>query len=402
MPRHANIDIDPTAITENVRAIRGVVGPVEICAVVKADGYGHGAVTAARAALRGGATRLAVALVEEGRTLRDAGIDVPILVLSEPPADAMGEALEADLTPTVYSAAAIEAAASSVRGSGTRRTWGVHLKIDTGMHRVGADIDEAVSLARMVAGTPELELAGTFTHLAVADEPERHETADQLRSFTRVLGELEAVGVDPGVRHAANSAAALRCPSARLDMVRIGIALYGYSPFGADSPEARWLSPAMALSAEVTHKRRVPAGEGVSYGLRHRFEHESVTAVVPLGYADGVDRRFGTAGGQVLIGGRRHPVRGVVTMDQMVVEVAPGVDVRCGDRVVLIGSQGVESVTAYEWADLLGTIPYEVVCRFGVRLPRRVLGDGEEGDGHPDDDPSSGGQPSRRADRIGP
>lgn len=402
MPRHAHIDIDSTAITENVRGVRAVVGPTDICAVVKADGYGHGATTAARAALEGGATWLAVALVEEGRILRDAGVDAPILVLSEPPVDAMADTLDAGLTPTVYSARAIEAAASCVRERGVERPWGVHLKIDTGMHRVGVDVGDAVALARTIASMPELELAGTFTHLAVADEPERVETADQLELFNRVLSDLRAAGIDPGVRHVANSAAALRCPGARFDMVRIGIALYGYSPFGPESAEARWLTPAMMLSAEVTHTRRVAGGEGVSYGLRHRFERDSITAVVPLGYADGIDRRFGAVGGHVLIGGMRHAVRGVVTMDQMVVEVTPGVDVRCGDRVVLIGTQGAESVSVYEWADLLGTIPYEVVCRFGVRLPRRANPSRGKGDQYPLEPAAGSGHTAGPAGRISP
>lgn len=387
MPRHAHIEIDPRAITDNVRAVRDIVAPAELCAVVKADGYGHGSATAARAAILGGATRLAVALVEEGHALREAGIDVPILVLSEPPPDVMEEAYRAGLTPTVYSArgivAAREVAASAGTASGAGATsgpWGVHLKIDTGMHRVGVDAGDALGLAAMIVAAPGLELAGTFTHLAVADEPDRFETAEQLESFNRVLADMESAGIDPGLRHAANSAAALRCSDARFDMVRIGIAMYGYSPFGAGSPEADWLEPAMSLVAEVTHTRNVGAGEGVSYGLRHRFDRDVTTAIVPLGYADGVDRRFGSVGGQILIGGSRHSVRGVVTMDQLIVEVSDGCDVRCGDDVVLIGAQGDEAVTVYEWAELLDTISYEIVCRFGARVPRVVMG----GDGNDD------------------
>lgn len=395
MPRHAHIEIDSDAITDNVRAIGEIVAPSAVCAVVKADGYGHGSVTAARAALAGGATQLAVALVEEGQVLRDAGIDSPILILSEPPADAMSEAFAAGLTPSVYTVAGVEAAeaaAAGGAGSGDNGSdasapssgpWGVHLKVDTGMHRVGVDAADALTLARLIDSSPHLELAGTFTHLAVADEPERPETTVQLQAFEAVLADIEAAGIDPGIRHAANSAGALRHPEARMDMVRVGIAIYGYSPFGADSDEARILTPAMTLHAEVSHTRRVHAGEGVSYGLRHRFEGAAETAVVPLGYADGIDRRFGAAGGHVLIGGVRHPVRGVVTMDQLIVEVADGSRVEVGDPVVLIGSQGDGSVTTYEWAELLGTIPYEVVCRFGARLPRTVRRSSRNGDRDP-------------------
>lgn len=367
MPRHAAVHVDLDAVAHNVATLRAHVAPAELCVVVKADGYGHGAEDVARVALAAGADRLGVALVEEGQELRDVGIDAPVLLLSQPPADAMADARAFDLTPTVYTAEGIDAAAAAAGGE----RWGVHLKIDTGMHRVGCAPEDAVALAQRILGAG-LGLAGVFTHLAVADEPDRSETALQLGRYREVLDALAAAGIDPGVRHTANSAGALLHPDARYDLVRVGIATYGVAPAaGLGLPVD--LEPAMSVRAEVSHVNVVAAGEAVSYGLRHRFDRPAVLAVVPLGYADGVPRRLGELGAEVLIGGVRRPMRGVVTMDQLVVEVTDGPPVRVGDEVVLLGQQGDDRVTADEWAGLLGTISYEVLCSFGPRLPRRHL-----------------------------
>jgi len=367
MPRHAAAHVDLDAVAHNVTALRDLVAPSELCVVVKADGYGHGAEDVAHVAVAAGADRLAVALVEEGQELRDVGVTAPVLLLSQPPDDAMADAFAAELTPTVYTAAGIDAAASAAGGE----PWSVHLKVDTGMHRVGCDPADAEALARRLLDVG-LTLEGTFTHLAVADEPDRPETDVQLERFDAVLRDLEAAGIDPGLRHAANSAGALGHPAARMDLVRVGIATYGLPPAaGLRIPVE--LQPAMVVSAEVSHVARVTAGEGVSYGLRHQFRAPAELAVVPLGYADGVPRRLGDVGGQVLIGGVRRPIRGVVTMDQLVVEVTDGPPVAVGDEVVLIGRQGDDEVTADEWARRLDTISYEIVCGFGPRLPRRHL-----------------------------
>lgn len=369
MPRHAAAHVDLDAVARNVAALRDLVAPAELCVVVKADGYGHGAEDVAVAAIEAGADRLAVALVEEGQELRDVGIDAPVLVLSQPPPDAMADAFAAGLTPTLDTVAGVDAAAAVAAGS--PRGWAVHLKVDTGMHRVGCDPADAVALALRILDAG-MQIEGTFTHLAVADEPSRPETAAQLDRFAAVLDDLVAAGVDPGTRHAANSAGALAHPDARLDMVRVGIATYGIAPSpGMQLPIP--LEPAMSVTAEVSHTARVEAGEGVSYGLRHRFDRPAELAVVPLGYADGVPRRLGQVGAEVLIGGIRRPIRGVVTMDQLVVEVTDGPPVAVGDEVVLIGRQGDEEITAEEWAGLLDTIAYEIVCGFGPRLPRRHL-----------------------------
>jgi len=379
VPRHAAIDVDVAAIAANTRAIVAAAPGAVVCAVVKADGYGHGSVPAARAALAGGATWLAVALVEEGSVLRGARLDAPILVLSEPPPDVMSEAHALGLTPTLYTDAGVDAAVAAVRAAATVGAtdpaapavpWTVHLKVDTGMHRVGAHPDDMLRLAVRVQESPELRLGGTFTHLAVADEPDRRETAMQLDLFDQVLATLVEAGIDPGIRHAANSAGVLAHPRARFDLVRVGIALYGLSP----SPELAGvieLRPAMRLSAEVTMVKSLRKGDGISYGLRYVVDGPAQIAIVPLGYADGVDRRLGLVGGAVLIGGVRRPIRGVVTMDQLVVEVTHGPEVRVGDEVVLLGPQGTDEIPAQEWADRLDTIGYEVVCGFTGRVPRR-------------------------------
>jgi alanine racemase len=376
MSRPAAVLVDPAAITANVRTLHRLAPDSLLCAVVKADGYGHGAIPAARAALAGGAEWLAVALVSEGEELRRAGIDAPVLLLSEPRPEAMAAACAAGLTPTLYTVEGIEAAASAAAGRDER--WAVHLKVDTGMHRVGADPGDVVELARRVEGHPQLRLGGTATHLAVADEPARPETGEQLRRFHAVLDELAAAGLDPGLRHVANSAGLIAHPDARLDMVRVGIAMYGIAP-GPELAGAVELRPAMSVRCSVSFVRTVGAGEGVSYGLRHRFEQRADLAVIPVGYADGVPRRLSETGGEVLVAGRRCPMRGVVTMDQTVIEVTGGPAAAPGDEVVLLGSQGEQEVTAQEWADRLGTIPYEVVCGFGPRLPREYLAEGCSG-----------------------
>ncbi|MFZ4517215.1 MAG: alanine racemase [Microthrixaceae bacterium] len=368
MTRPSVAEIDLSAVRHNAAGLRAVSGPARLCAVVKADGYGHGSVPVARAAIDGGADQLAVALVEEALVLRDAGVDAPVLVLSEQPADALAAAARTGLTPTVYTPEGIDAAAAAANDAGLDEPWAVHLKVDTGMHRVGCDPTDAVELARRVLDAG-LVLGGTFTHLAVADEPERPETDLQLDRFDAVLAALEAAGIDPGVRHAANSAGLLAHPRSHLDLVRAGIALYGLAPRPGLAGDLD-LQPAMSVRSEVTLVKPVAAGEGVSYGLRHVFERDAVVATVPLGYADGVTRSLGLAGGCVLIGGVRRPIRGVVTMDQLVVEVTDGPAVRAGDEVVLLGRQGDDEVTADEWAGRTGTISYEVVCGFGPRLAR--------------------------------
>ena len=370
-------EIDLGAIRHNAGLLASVAAPARLCAVVKAGGYGHGAVQAATAALEGGAERLAVALVEEGMELRAAGIDAPILLLSEPVAAAMTEVVASRLTPTLYTKEGLAALAGAVSNAGgDAGGFPVHVKVDTGMHRVGATPADAVDLAVAVASTPGLRLEGFWTHLAVSDELDNPYNAEQLDRFDEACAALAERGDRPPILHAANSAAALWHTRSRHGMVRCGISLYGLAAAGelAGTAPADGLKPAMSLKARVSYVKPVAAGERLSYGLRYRLDVDSVIATVPVGYADGVTRLLSATGGQVLVGGRRCPIAGTVTMDQILVDCGPGATVRRGDEVVLLGTQGDERITAWEWAERVGTIAYEVVCGVSGRVPRVYLG----------------------------
>jgi alanine racemase len=381
-PAWADIDLD--AMRHNAAVLCQLAHPAALCAVVKADGYGHGGLPAARAALEGGAAWLAVALVEEGVALREAGIDAPILLLSEPPLEAMPEVVARGLVPTVYTPGGI-AALSRVVGDGLP-PLDVHLKVDTGMHRVGADVEEAPALAEAVTTDPRLRLGAVWTHLAVADgagEEDREFTRLQLDRFDALLTTLAASGHRAPMIHVANSAAAIGVPTARRDLVRCGIALYGVAPTPELADElaattgGQRLRPVLSLRTRVTFVRDLGSGERVSYGRRRPLPERSTVATAPIGYGDGVPRRLFDQGGEVLIRGIRRPLAGVVTMDQIVIDcgavgTAP---VEVDDEVVLLGTQGHEEITATEWADLLGTISYEVLCDIGPRVPRLLLGE---------------------------
>lgn len=364
-PTRAEVDLD--AIRHNVRTLAARSTPAALMAVVKADGYGHGAVPVAEAAVDAGARWLGVATVEEAAVLRHSGRREPILVLSEPHPSSVEQLVELDLAVAVYSQPAIETLALAAARAG--RTIPVHLKVDTGMHRVGARPEQALELARAISATPGLDLAALWTHCAVADEPERPDTDHQLDLFEKVLGELEEAGLRPPLVHAANSAAAIAHPRSRYDLVRCGIAMYGIAPAPAMEGIVD-LRPAMRLVSEVSFVKDVSAGTRVSYGLTYETPVPCRLATVPIGYADGVPRRLSSTGGEVLIRGRRRPVAGVVTMDQLVADCGADADVEVGDEVVLIGRQGTEEVTANEWGTRLGTIGYEIVCGVGARIPR--------------------------------
>jgi alanine racemase len=364
----AEIDLD--AVRANVGAFARSVAPARVCAVVKADGYGHGAVAVGRAALEGGAAVLAVALVEEGVQLRDAGIDAPVLVLSEPVPEAAESVIAYRLTPVVYTTTGIDALAKAA-ATHQATALPVHVKVDTGMHRVGCTPAEAVDVAAHVVERPELLLAGICTHFAVADEPGNDYTDDQRRRFEQVLDALRARGLPTGEVHACNSAAALTAPAAHYDLVRIGIGVYGIAPAPALADRIT-LVPAMSVKARVSHVQHLPAGARVSYGLRYETARDTRVVTVPIGYADGVPRELSHRGGEVLIRGSRHPMAGTVTMDQLMVDVGDHpVDV--GDEVVLIGRQGDEQISADDWAARMDTIAYTIVCGIGPRVPRKYL-----------------------------
>ncbi|HJP66033.1 MAG TPA: alanine racemase [Actinomycetota bacterium] len=358
--------VDLEAIRHNVRAVRPA--SAEVMAVVKADGYGHGALPVARAALEAGASWLGVALVEEGIELRDAGVTAPILVLTELPPGSEPAAVAAGLTPALYTQQGL--AALAARAHDADRPIGVHVKLDTGMHRVGLPPDQAEAFVRG-AVDGGLEFEGLWTHLATAERPDDPFTRRQLATFGSVSEQLAAAGLVPRYRHVANSAAIMALPETHLDLVRLGVSLYGLSPgpgvFGSDR-----LRPALSFRTEVAMAKRVAAGEAVSYGLRYRLARTSTIATIPVGYADGFPRAL-TGNGQVLIRGRRYPVAGTVCMDQFMVDCGDD-PVEAGDEVVLIGSQGDERITADEVAEWMDTINYEVVCAISRRVPREYLG----------------------------
>lgn len=354
-------EVDLAAVSGNVEVLREFC-EVPIAAVVKADGYGHGSVEIARAAIDGGATWLAVALLEEGRVLRGAGITAPILLLAEPPPDSAAEIVAAGLTPVVYTE---EMLASLSRTAGEAGV-SVHLKVDTGMHRLGASSDGAVELAGKVAATPNVELGGVWTHLAAADEVENPCTVNQLQEFERVLG---AINAPSALRHAANSAGAIYHPDARYSLVRAGIAIYGVPPSaGRSLPEDLKLRPALSWKAKVAYAKQLPAGAPVGYGLTYRLPDRGAVATIPVGYADGYFRSLGNRA-EVLIHGKRFPVAGAVSMDNITVDLGDA-HVHPGDEVVLLGRQGNEEITATELAERAGTISYEVLARIGERVPR--------------------------------
>jgi len=360
-------EIDLQAITANVAALKALTKSGTIfMAVVKADGYGHGAVKAARAALGGGADRLGVATVAEGRELRAASVSAPIMLLSEPPESAIPLLLEHDLTPTVTTREFAVALGKSASARGLQ--VGYHLKVDSGMNRIGVHPEDAAKFALGLSDFPGLELEGTFTHFATADVAGDWEVQRQFERFCSALAEMRTEGVNPGIVHAANSPATILYPETHLDMVRCGLSIYGLYPSPATREHVS-LTPARTVKARVTLVKRVAMGESVSYGFTWTAAAPTVVATLPLGYADGVHR---SASNEitVLLGGKRCRQIGRVCMDQLMIEVPRGVDVSRGDEVVVLGEQGNERVTLEDLAEAAGTINYEMTCAFGMRLER--------------------------------
>jgi alanine racemase len=334
-----------------------MVSPAQVCAVVKADAYSHGDVPVAESALEAGATWLAVALLEEGIRLREAGIEAPILVLSEPALSDVAELVEWHLTPTVYRAETIASL-----GRSAHSPVGLHLKIDTGMHRVGASPSRVAELVEQIEDEAHLRLGAMWTHFAVSEE-EGSFTSEQIDLFDKTAKPFR-----PPLVHLANTAGAVLYPNARRDLVRIGIGLYGVHP-GEATRGLIDLAPAMRIVSQVSYTQQLASGDRPSYGRRRALTDDHYVATVPIGYADGVPRLLSDHG-EVLIGGRRRPLAGTVTMDQIVVDLGEE-PVPVGEEVVLMGRQGSEQITADDWARLTGTIPYEIVARVGPRLPRR-------------------------------
>jgi alanine racemase len=361
--------VDLGAITANVAALCEEVRGSQVLAAVKADGYGHGMVPAARAALAGGAGWLGVADLDEAVALRRAGITAPVLCLmtfGDPT-----EAVRAGIDLAAGSAAFVAAVEAAVGRAGVRAR--LHLKADTGLSRGGAtpaDWPRVVEAALAAQARGSVQVVGLWSHFACADIPGHPSIAAQLAAFADAVAVAEKAGVTPEVRHIANTAAALTLPESRFDLVRIGGAIYGLSTLPGGAPS--WLRPVMTLRSRLAMVKRVPAGTGVSYGHRYVTARETTLGLVPLGYADGVPRG---AAGQPLVSarGRRWPIAGTVCMDQFVVDFGDE-PVAAGDEVVLFGPGDGGDATAQEWGEALGTISYDIATGIGARVPRTYTG----------------------------
>ncbi|OFW60698.1 MAG: alanine racemase [Candidatus Solincola sediminis] len=364
--RPTRAEVDLGNIAHNVRLYADLIGPsCRIMAVVKADGYGHGDIEVSRAALVGGAGRLGVVLVEEAERLREAGFEVPIHLLFEPPVSAAERVVELDLTPSVYSTAYIKSLSDACTETG--KSIRVHLKLDTGMHRVGIEARAATEFAGKIASLPGLELEGVYTHLAMGSEPEHPFNLKQWRTFQQAVKDIEQRGIPVPLRHVAASGAAVSFPESRLGMIRLGIAMYGLLP-GKGFAGMLDLRPAMSLYTRISHVFNAQEGEAVSYGLTHTFKEPTLVGVLPIGYADGFARALSNRW-QVLIAGKLYPMVGTICMDLCMVEL--GRDrYPVGEAVTVIGGSGQEAIGVEAMAERLGTINYEVVCGIGKRVPR--------------------------------
>ncbi|MFH2220048.1 MAG: alanine racemase [Pseudomonadota bacterium] len=374
-------EVDLQAVAHNVRELRRVTRPeARLMAVVKANAYGHGVLEVARRALQSGADLLGVARLNEAIALREAGFEVPVLIFGyTPPADAR-RLFEFDLTQTVYACETAEALSRVARANGKKIT--VHLKVDTGMGRLGLLTDSlrpsvpgkeapggAVREAESIARFKGLELEGIYTHFATADSAEKSFAEKQIELFMDFLNKLRHAGLEVPIRHAANSGAIIDMPETHLDMVRAGISLYGLYPSNEVDKRRISLRPAMALKARVVHLKKVPAGFSVSYGCTHETPEPTTIATVPVGYADGFNRRLSSRG-RMLVAGETAPIIGRVCMDQTMIDVGhiPQVDV--GDEVVIFGRQNNAAISVEEIAADLDTINYEIVSALTARIPR--------------------------------
>jgi alanine racemase len=367
----AEVVVDLDAIAANTAVLREKVGR-PLMAVVKADGYGHGLLPAARAALAGGADMLGVAVIEEALALRAGGVGAPLLAWISGPGEDFAAALSADVEVSVNAAWSLEELRGAVRRTG--RTARLHLFVDTGLSREGATMAEwpgLVAAAARAQADGEVEVVGLWSHMAYADAPLHPTIGRQVAVFEEAVGIARAAGLTDARRHLANSAATVALPETWYDMVRPGVALYGLDPLGGNAAD-HGLTPAMTVEAQVALTKRVPAGVGVSYGHTYSPTSETTLALVPVGYADGVPRAAGNRA-PVLAAGAQRRIAGRVCMDQFVLDVGDD-PVRPGDRVVLWGRGRDGEPTAQDWADAVDTIHYELVTRIGGRFTRRYVG----------------------------
>jgi len=369
----ATVNLD--VISRNVEVLREHAGSAAVMAVVKADGYGHGLLPCARAALVGGATWLGVAQLSEAMTLRDSGISAPVLSWLHIPGSDFTAAIAADIDLSVSALWALTEVADAARLLG--RAARIHLKVDTGLGRNGAFGDDWPALlaaARRLEVEGLVRIVGVWSHFVYADEPTHPTVRRQEEEFAQAVHDAERAGCDLEVRHIANSAAILTNSGAAYDLVRPGLAVYGLSPVpDLGDPQSFGLTPAMTLSADLAVTKRIPAGQGISYGHQYVTTQDTTVGLVPVGYADGIPRN-GTNTGPVSVGGTRHTVAGRVCMDQFVVDLGPGSLAQVGDPVTLFGVGGSGEPTAQDWAEATGTISYEIISRIGSRVPRVYVG----------------------------
>lgn len=368
--RPAWVDIDLDAVTTNVSIMAKEFAPSMLCVAVKANAYGHGAVEVAQAAIAGGARGLAVALIEEGIRLREAGIDTPILLLYQADLSVMHEVVNARLTPVLYTQAGLTAFSDAVEQQNLH-PQPVHLMLDTGMHREGASISTFLEMCKQATADSHVFIEGVSTHFASADERQNPFTHVQAQRFKQALSAIFKQAPPP-FAHCCNSAAALLYPDLRMDMVRSGIATYGIEP----SPEVALLPgmrPVMSVRTQVTAVRDIDAGESISYGQKYHLPEARRIAMLPVGYGDGIPRAL-TNRGEVLMKGRKFRMAGTVTMDLIMVDCGDDRSIQPGEEVVILGQQGDEAITANDMAALMeGSIGYDIVTRFSSRLPRRFL-----------------------------
>ena len=365
--QRAWVEIDLAALAHNVKALKAFIAPqTKLMAVVKADAYGHGAVTVARTALANGADSLAIATLAEGVELRSAGIKVPILILGAINAVEDIKAVAAwELEPTICNK---KQALLFNRALASVGTLPVHLKLDTGMSRLGTNWQEAVSFGQLVSTLPNLQIASIYSHFSTADESDRTWMELQHRRFQDAIARLKAFGCVPPQIHLANSAATLSDRSCHYDLVRVGLALYGLYP-ALHLQQAVDLQPVLQVKAKITQVSTILAGEGVSYGRKFVAPQDTKVAVVGIGYADGVPRNLSNRL-KAIVRGQLVPQIGSITMDQLMLNVDNIPDLKPGEVVTLIGQENDLSITAENWADELNTISWEILCGFKHRLPR--------------------------------
>ncbi|WP_293331188.1 alanine racemase [Microcoleus sp. CAWBG58] len=366
--QRAWVEIDLAALTHNVKQLKDLLSPnTELMAVVKADAYGHGAIAVSKTALQAGASWLGVATIPEGIELREAGIEAPILLLGATNTPAQVQTIaQWHLQPTICTAK--QALIFSEVLVSLNQSLPVHAKLDTGMSRLGTPWQDATEFVQLVNSLPNLKLASIYSHLATADSPDPAVMREQQQRFKKAIAQIQAAGINPCRLHLANSAAALTDPDLHYDLVRAGLATYGLYPAPHLQAIAS-LQPAMQVKARVTQVKTIAAGTGVSYGYKFIAGRETQIAVVGIGYADGIPRNLSTKM-QVLVRGKFVPQVGAVTMDQLMLDVTDIPDLEVGEVVTLLGNDGENKITADDWAEILGTISWEILCGFKHRLPR--------------------------------